>query len=144
MATGRSGSSSPTRRSVHPLVDDSGLGTIVDDDPTAGSRVDVGDVTVTEGDAGNAGLAVPLSRTDATGNATVTISVHGIGGAGSADFKAGSKPVKFAAGQFVKHVAVTLYGDKIPESGEAVQLDITSASGAEAGRSGTLTILDDD
>jgi hypothetical protein len=60
------------------------------------------------------------------------------------DYQALDATVKFAPGEIVKIVRVTLSGDMVPEDDETFSVDVEAPPGYNVGPSATGTILDDD
>jgi lysophospholipase L1-like esterase len=139
-----------------------GIGTILDDDSTSGTRVAIGDATVVEGDGGTGRkLAFPVTLSAPLSTSlTLQYSIAGVdaqwgktatGGAdfggktaGTVLFKVGAKgttPVE-------KKLAVTIWPDTQLENDETLTATISAASlppgVAIARATGTGTIVDDD
>jgi hypothetical protein len=127
------------------LLDGSGKGTILDDDPAP--TVSIADASVSEGNVGDTTLSfdvtlsvaspsdVTVDYTTADGTATV---VNG-------DYDATSGTLTFAAGETTKTLDVTVHGDATYEADEHLTLDLSNASGATiADDSGAGTITNDD
>jgi hypothetical protein len=131
-----------------------GTGTIIDDDqvPAAIARLDVGDITVWEGDDGvhNTGRVwVTLSEpTDEAVTVEVTL-VPGTAIAGH-DYrtlgKSNSKTLRFRPGQVRRAVPIKIFPDQVVEGDQTLTVVVSSPSGPVAlGRTvGLVTILDDD
>ena len=126
------------------LADAAGVGTIVDDD--AAPVLDVGDVTVTEGNAGDVTASFPVTLTGAT-QIPVTVDVATADGTATdpSDYAAVTSSLTFAPGQTVKTVDVLVHGDTTFELGETFTLHLSNAAGATIGIDpGLGTILNDD
>ncbi len=112
------------------------------------ATVSVGDVAVTEGDAGLRVLEVPVGLSDPQpGSVTVSYTISPGSASTPADYLAvASGTVTFSAGQVMRHLLVRVKGDTDVEGDETVLLTLTAVSGGPVlGRAnGTVTILDDD
>jgi hypothetical protein len=127
------------------LVDPQGIGTIKNDDP--GSGISVGDVTVTEGDAGSKDAVMEVSLSEPA-TSDLTISYATVEGTASAadDYDGTPGSVTLAAGQSSATVTVPVIGDKVDESSErfSVQLSENSSVSYLVDGYGVTTIVDDD
>jgi chitinase len=126
------------------LADGAGVGTILDDD--AAPVLDVGDVTVTEGNAGDVTASFPVTLTGAT-QVPVTVDVATADGTAAepGDYAAVTSSLTFAPGQNAKTVDVLVHGDTTFELGETFTLHLSNAAGATIGVDpGFGTILNDD
>ncbi len=121
-----------------------GIGTIVS---TFGTQIGVGDVSVYEGDSGGPQtIKVPITRSDAGGNASVhyTISPLTVDGSDYTTPKV-TGTVSFSAGQDQKSITIKVNADTDVEADEALQIVLSSPIGGDLGRgAGQLTILNDD
>lgn len=130
------------------LARSSASATIQDDDGVVAPppSVSIGDVSVTEGQAGTktARFTVSLSAA-ASGPVTVVYATaNGTATAGS-DYTATSGTLSFAAGETSKTIDVTITGDTQVEADETFLLRLTSAAGATiATPQATGTIKNDD
>ncbi len=117
---------------------------ITDDDPVPSVGV-TNAPSVTEGDAGTTTLTFDVGLSVASGQ-TVTVDWATADGTATApsDYTAGNGILTFLAGDTVKTVDVTVEGDTLNEADETVALDLSNATNASLGSSGTGTILDDD
>ena len=125
-----------------------GTVSILDDDPTSGLEVGVGDVSVVEGDAGGprkVGVPVTLSQTH-TADVTVPYTVSAGSATAGVDYTAKvSGTVKVRAGKLAGKVNVTVLADLGAEPDETVTVSLGSPSAGTVSRgSGTVSILDDD
>jgi ribosomal protein L35AE/L33A len=125
------------------LADNSGVGTIVDDDTSA---VSIGNASVTEGNAGSvaAAFAVTLSVPNSR---TVTVNYQTADGTATAgsDYTTASGTVTFAPGETAKTVSVPVLGDVIDEADETFTVTLSSPTNATLGSAtGVGTIVDDD
>ena len=104
------GLSNPTNAN---LLDDSGLGTIQDDD--ASPTISVGDASVAEGNAGGATLSFDVTLSVASaGVVTVDYTTDdGTANVANSDYDAASGTLTFTAGQTTKTVDVTVHGDQV-------------------------------
>jgi probable HAF family extracellular repeat protein len=114
--------------------------------PAGTPTVSIGDVTVTEGNAGTttAVFTVTLSA-PASGPVTVNFTTaNGTASAGS-DYAAQSGTVTFAPGQTTAHVTVAVHGDGSAEPNETFQVNLSQPTGAVlADGQGLGTIVDDE
>ena len=126
------------------LADAHGVGTIVDDD--AAPVLDVGDATVTEGDAGDVTASFPVTLTGAT-QVPVTVDVATADGTATApgDYASLTTSLTFSPGQTAKTVDVTVHGDTTFELDETFSLHLSNPAGATIGVDpGLGTIVNDD
>ena len=134
--------SAPTNATI---ADESGLGTITDNDPTPSLRVN--NVSVTELNAGavNATFTVSLSAASAR---SVTVNYQTANGTAAATADYTALPVTalvFAPGQTTKTVPVSVKGDTLDEVNETFKLILSAPVNATlAVRQGTGTIVDND
>ena len=122
--------------------------TITDDDPppVEVAALSVGDVTVSEGDAGqtDATFAVSLS---APSSQAATVDFATVDGAAAApgDYAATSGTVQFAPGDTTKSVTVAVNGDRLDEPDETFKIKLTNPTNATIDdATGEGTITDDD
>ena len=115
------------------LADANGVGTIVDDD--AAPILDVADVTVTEGNAGDVTASFPVTLTGAT-QVPVTVDVATADGTATdpSDYAAVTGSLTFAPGQTAKTVDVLVHGDTTFELGETFTLHLSNPTAATIGR----------
>ncbi|MBX7187702.1 MAG: matrixin family metalloprotease [Vicinamibacteria bacterium] len=134
--------SSPTNATI---LDSQGLGTINDDD-TAPS-ISIGDVAVTEGNAGTTNAVFTLSLSTVSGQ-TVTVSAATAANtaAAPADFTAtGPTTITFNAGETTKTFTVPVAGDTLDEINETFFVNLNGPTNATLGDGqGLGTINDDD
>ena len=127
------------------ISDNSGTGTITDDD--APPSLSIGDVSVTEGNLGTVNAVFTVSLSQASGK---TVGVSAASADGSAtqpgDYTAsGSVPLSFSPGQTSKTVTVVVNGDSIDEVDETFVVNLSGATNASiADAQATGTIVDDD
>jgi serine protease len=130
------------------LVDDTGVGTIADDDtPT----LSIGDAFVTEGDSGTKSMTftVSLSRASAS-PVTYDVVSYAHGGTTSpatsgVDFDEGLLLHEvIPAGQVAKTFTVTLHGDTVAEPNERLVAQIANATVDIADAAGDGVIINDD
>ena len=135
-----------------------GTGTILDDDtsPPTGPRVDVGDASMPEGDAGGnhaMRFAVTMSSGVPTG-VTITLRVwpitamNGRKGTGADWGGPTVRTIRLAPNQLSKYLSVAAYPDTTSELDETFSVDVTAVSGftpAPGGRTSAVgTILSDE
>ena len=128
------------------LVRVAGTGRILDDDPTTGLRVAIGDGALVEGKRGTRSLRIPVTL---SGVATTAVSVRFATAGGTAhsgaDFNAVSGTVTIAAGQTSGVVSVPIRVDQISEFTESFTVKLSNPTGAVIGRTtGVGRIFDDD
>ena len=130
------------------ITDSQGLGTITDDDaaPVIGA-VSIGDVIVTEGNAGTQVATFVVTRTGGAAAFSVNYaSANGSATAGS-DYGAVSGTLSFAAGVDSQNVTVTVFGGYTTvEANETffVNLSSLTSGGTLADAQGLGTITDND
>jgi probable HAF family extracellular repeat protein len=108
--------------------------------------VAIGDVTVTEGNAGTT-IAVFNVNLSAAADEEVTVNFATANGTAiaGADYVAGSGTLTFAPGDTNATVEVEVIGDTVAESNESFQVSLSMASGAVlSDGQGLGTILDDE
>lgn len=105
----------------------------------------VGDVTVTEGDAGAQTMTFTITRTNGAGAATVNWATSdGTATAGS-DYVAASGTASFADGETSTTITVTINGDTTVEGDETLNVTLTNPSvGTIGDATGVGTITNDD
>ena len=123
-----------------------GIGTIIDDDPSAVQHADVGDQTIFEGEIGkvhSAQVAVTLSS-PATAAASVHYSVAGVTAARNVDFKGPtSGTLNYAIGTIEKTITISIIGDELAEGDETITVTLSAPVGVVLGRAvGTVLIRD--
>jgi hypothetical protein len=127
------------------LLDASGLGTILDDDPAP--TVSVSDASVSEGNVGDTTLSFDVTLSvGSPSDVTVDYTTNdGTATVANGDYDANSGTLTFTAGQTTRTVDVTVHGDTTYEADEHLTLDLSNASGATiADDSGAGTITNDD
>jgi hypothetical protein len=127
------------------LLDDSGQGTITDDD--ASPTISVANASVAEGIVGDATLSFDVTLSVASASVvTVDYTTNdGTATVANSDYDATSGTLTFIAGQTAKTVEVTVHGDATYEADEHVTVDLSNPTGATiADDSGTGTITNDD
>ena len=133
--------SSPTGADIG---DGTGTGTIIDNDPE--QQVSINDVTVTEGDAGQADATFTVSLDAASGKAVQVDFATADDTAGEpGDYERNSGSESFAPGETIKQITVKVEGDELDEADEQFSVELSNASGASIDDdTGTGTITDDD
>ena len=124
--------------------DGQGVGTIRDDD--APPTIDIGDVTVTEGDVGDVTASFPVTLTGATQlPVTVDVATADATAMAGSDYAAVTRTLTFAPGETGKMVDVTVHGDATFELDETFKVQLSNATSATIGTGMALgTILNDD
>ncbi|TMK60102.1 MAG: hypothetical protein E6G54_03345 [Actinobacteria bacterium] len=127
------------------IFDNSGLGTITNDDPIPDVSID--DQSIAEGDTGTSTLTFNVTLSHASSD-TVTVDYttnNGTATVADGDYDAASGTVTFDPGQTTQTVDVTINGDTTHEADETFTVDLSNASNAGiADGSGLGTIQDDD
>ncbi len=114
------------------VADDTGVGTITNDDATT---ISVNDVSVAEGNSGSRSLPFTITRSSGIGTASVAASIAG----------GPATRVTFAAGETTKSVSFPFLPDTIVEPDEIVLVKLSAATGAViADDTGVGTITNDD
>lgn len=116
------------------LADPAAQGTITDNDTVS---VSIGNVTVTEGNAGtlNAVFTVTLS---AVSGSTVTVDFATANGSATApaDYGATSGTVTFAPGEVAKQIIVSIVGETVVETNETFSVNLSNPTNATISGSG--------
>jgi chitinase len=126
------------------LADDTGVGTITNDDAVIG--IDISDVSVAEGDAGTTQATFDVTLSGPSGLVTSVdwATVDGTATAG-VDYAAVSGTLSFAAGVTSQQVSVPVVGDTTDEPDETFTVSLSNPLNAGlATPSGVGTITDDD
>ncbi|HEV8630795.1 MAG TPA: Calx-beta domain-containing protein [Thermoanaerobaculia bacterium] len=125
------------------LADSEAVGTIVDDD--APPALAIGDVTVTEGDAGTTTATFTLTLSAPSAFTVEVAYTTAPATADGTDFRAASGTVSFAPGEVARTVSVDVLGDLLDEDDETFTLRLGDPRQVVLARdAGTGTILDDD
>jgi hypothetical protein len=109
-------------------------------------RLQIGDVTVNEGNTGttNAVFTVTLSRASDQA-VTVAYATGGGGATAGSDYRAASGTVTFAPGETSKTITVLVIGDRLPEPTETFAVNLSNPTNATiTDGQGVGTILDDE
>ena len=127
-------------------VASSATGTILNDDPSTGVQVGVGNAAVVEGNSGSRQVFLPVTLSDTSGS---DVSVHYATASGTAtagtDFTSTSGTLTIPAGTSTAYVPVDVAGDITQEPTETFSLNLSNPTGATIERAaGTGTILNDD
>ena len=126
------------------ISDGSGTGTITDDD--AAPTLSIGDVSVTEGNAGTTTATFTVSLSAASGK-TITADWSTVDGSAiqPADYTTGSGSLTFAPGDTGETLTVSVIGDVLDEASETFTVTVSNPANATIGDgSATGTITDDD
>lgn len=129
------------------LGDANGVGTILDDDPSGGPKVSIGDSLVHETCTGSVKPRAVVVVTLSSGQgAPVVVQVATASGSATSgiDFTALAKTITFTADQNLKEVKVPITNDLVAEGTETFTVTLTLVSGpVTLGRStSTITIED--
>jgi len=122
--------------------DDTGAGTISDDDPT----LSIGDASVIEGDSGTKTLSLPLALNRAATRAiTGTVNTTDVSATAGSDYVAISGgSFSIAIGETTGSVSVTVNGDTALEGAEAFDVVLSAVNASVADATGRGTITDDE
>jgi hypothetical protein len=128
------------------IGDASAIGTILDDDATSGSSLNIADAQLTEGNSGTSAMSFVVSLSRASSS---DISVDYATSAGSAtpgaDFQSANGRITIPAGQTQASVSVNVIGDTAPEGSETFTVTLANSGGVNiADGTATGTIVDDD
>lgn len=127
------------------IVDDTGIGTILDND--AAPTLSIGDASVTEGDSGDVDATFNVSLSAASGKSVgVDVATQGGDATAGADYTSNSvDDLTFAAGEVTKPFTVKVSGDTVDEPDETFNVKLTGPVNATLlDDTGVGTILDDD
>lgn len=125
------------------ISDSQGIGTITDDD--AAPSLSIGDVTVTEGNSGQATATFTVNLSAASGQAvTVKYATAKITAMASRDYTATSGTLTFAAGTMSQMIAVTVKADALDEIDETFFINLTSPTNASLADSQAVGTINDD
>ena len=115
-------------------ADDTGVVTILDDDPAGGATLRIGDATVDEGDLGKFTAKVPLSLSEPLG-ADLLVNYTLVSGSATGalkpppgDFKLKTGVAKIRAGKTVGTISPSIFPDIDVESDEDLTISITGTS----------------
>ena len=127
--------------------DETGLGTIVDDDEdgevSGGPAIAIGDATAVE-EGGTAEFEVRLNPASDAAASVMFATSDGTAVAG-ADYESTSGTLRFEAGETVKTVSVAVLDDETAEAEESFTVKLRDVKGATLeDDTGTGTIIDDD
>jgi hypothetical protein len=123
-----------------------GTGRILNDDPSSGLKLAIGDASVVEGTSGTRSVRFTVSLS-ASAPSTVTASFATSGGTATSgtDFLAGTGTVTIPAGANSTSFTVAVRGDTTVEPDESFTVALSHVVGATLGRTtGVGTILNDD
>ncbi len=126
------------------IADSSGVGTILDDDPTP--SLSIADAQVTEGNAGTVNAVFTLTLSAPSGQPVSALLSTADGTAtGGSDYVSRSSPVTLPAGTTSLPASVQVTGDLQDEADEFFLVNLTVPTNATlADSQATGTILDDD
>jgi hypothetical protein len=126
------------------IADNSGLGTITDNDT---SSITIGAATVTEGNSGTVSAVFNLSLS-APSSSTVTVDYATAAGSATAgtDFVSTAATTTFNPGEVSKQITVQVVGDLTVEQNETYSVNLSNPTNATIGGAGfgLGTITDDD
>ena len=128
------------------IVDNQGVGTILNDDGLALPGISISDVSSAEGNVGTTNFNFTVNLTAASAS-TVTVdfvTADGTASSGS-DYTATSGTLTFTPGQTSKSIAVPIFGDTTVEGNETFVVNLTNPTNASLlNTQGHGTILNDD
>jgi hypothetical protein len=132
------------------IAKDSGLGTILDDDPPPNLSID--DVRVTEGNSGTRDAVFTVRQSAASGRiitvayatGDASVAIVGVATPGD-DYNTRSGTLTFAPGSTTQTIAIRVIGDTHAEPDETFAVTLASPTNATIAKaSGTGTIVNDD
>jgi len=129
-----------------PIEQDTGVGTIIDDDNPVLVGAGIGDAAVVEGDTGAKAVSLTVTLSSSI-SATTIVKYHTLDGTATAggDYLARSGSVSIAGGKTSGTIMIMVNGDTSVENDEAFSVVIDSAGTFSIDRStGTIRIVDDD
>ncbi len=106
-----------------------GTGAITDNDPVPSLRIN--DVSVIEGDSGTTNAVFTVVLSAASGrNVSVSYATANKGAMAGVDYIAQTGTLLFAPGTTAQTISVPVVGDTLPETGEALNLNLSGAVNA--------------
>lgn len=127
------------------ISDNQAVATITNDD-LGPPVVSIGDVSVTEGNAGTSTATFTVTRTGGTGAFSVDFATANTTATAGSDYVATSGTLNFTAGELSKTFTVTINGDTTSEPNESFFVTLSNASGGAtiSDNQAEGTILNDD
>jgi hypothetical protein len=129
------------------IADDTGVGTIINDDAAGNGNLSIADVTVTEGDSGltPADFVVTLSPPQAVPVTVDFTTVDGSATVANSDYLSSSGTLSFAPGETSQVISVSVVGDLKFEPDEDFSVVLSNPTNATiTDDTGVGTILNDD
>jgi Calx-beta domain len=129
------------------LADANGVGTIIDDDPSAGPKLSIGDARLHQACAGTAKpRAVVVVTLSARQGSPVVVNVASsdASATSASDYTPYNKNITFSADQNLKEVKVPISNDAIVEGTESFLLSVTLLSGPVTLGKSTATVTIED
>ena len=131
------------------VLNATGVGIIVDDDPAAPpttSFIQIGSPTTVEGTGGASSLVFPVSLFPASASTvTVNFATADSSAVTPSDYTSQSGTLTFTAGQTTKNITVAVVSDSIDENDEIMVVNLSALTGATfLSTQGLGRILDDD
>ena len=129
------------------IADGTGVGTILDDDPSGGPKVSIGDARVYQACSGTAKpRAVIVVTLSAAQGSPVTVNVASSDTTASAgdDYTVLNKTVTFSADQNLKEIKIPVSNDAIAEGTETFAVTVTLLSGPVTLGKATSTVTIED
>jgi hypothetical protein len=129
------------------ITDQTGIGTILNDDTLGTPTISINDAQILEGNSGTRTMTFTVTLSKAS-NKEVRVNyatANGTARTSDNDYTSASGTLKFAPGQTTKTITVTVKGDKKGESDETFSVKLSSAKNATIDDgTGVGTILNDD
>ncbi|MPZ49393.1 MAG: hypothetical protein GEU75_08875 [Dehalococcoidia bacterium] len=125
------------------IADDTGVGTIIDDDMV---EIEIDDVTVTEGDSGTTPATFTVSLSNAS-STTITVGYSTADGSAITpdDYASKATVLEFPPGEISRTITVDVMGDLVDEQDEFFELLLFNPVNAQiADDTGIGTVIDDD
>ncbi len=120
--------------------------TINDDDTLATPSLQIGNVTIAEGNSGTITASFPVTLSEGgSGSVTVDYATADLTATAPGDYQAASGSLTFATGETSKTVTILVNGDGVPEIDETFKVVLSNPVNASlATREGVATITNDD
>jgi hypothetical protein len=121
-------------------------GTVLNDDPSSGLKVTIGDTASYEGNAGSQRIELTVNLSDPAASDVTVNYATAPGTATKTDFVSKHGTLTIKAGATTGFLVFVMHGDAMVEPNESFTVTISNPSGgASIGRAtGTATILNDD
>ena len=128
------------------IADASATGTILNDDPSSGLKVGIGNTASYEGNAGSQRMELTVNLSDPAPGAVTVNYATAPGSATKTDFVSKHGTLTIKAGATTGFLTFVVHGDAMVEANESFTVTLSNPTGgASIGRAtGTATILNDD